>query len=214
MTDTQQSTNHVPRMGGIVLCGGLSTRMGRPKAWLPFGDETCLQRVVRTLQQVVSPVVVVAAVEQELPSLPADIVIARDQREALGPVGGMAAGFAALQGKVDAVYVSACDVPLLKPEVVRFMCQQLGEHDIAIPVEPLYSHPLSAVYRLSLAPKLDSLIAANRLRVIFLWDGADVRRIPVDAIRPIDPQLGSYRNANTPEEYAALCAVAKLENRL
>ena len=37
------------RSGGIVLCGGQSSRMGRPKAWLPFGDELMLPRVVRLL---------------------------------------------------------------------------------------------------------------------------------------------------------------------
>ncbi len=47
--------------GGIVLCGGQSKRMGRPKAWLPFGGETMLERVVRLLSEVVHPIVVVAA---------------------------------------------------------------------------------------------------------------------------------------------------------
>jgi molybdopterin-guanine dinucleotide biosynthesis protein A len=45
---------------GIVLCGGRSTRMGSAKALLPFGAETMLQRVVRLLGTVVSPVVVVS----------------------------------------------------------------------------------------------------------------------------------------------------------
>ena len=48
-------------VGGIVLCGGRSTRMGVPKATLPFGPETMLQRVVRLLDTVIGPIVVVAA---------------------------------------------------------------------------------------------------------------------------------------------------------
>ena len=44
--------------------------MGLPKAWLPFGDETMLQRVVRIVATVANPVVVVAAENQELPELP------------------------------------------------------------------------------------------------------------------------------------------------
>ena len=56
--------------GGIVLCGGKSTRMGVAKAVLPFGPETMLQRVVRLLGTVVAPIVVVAARDQELPPLP------------------------------------------------------------------------------------------------------------------------------------------------
>ena len=34
-------------LGAVVLCGGESRRMGQPKAWLPFGPERMLQRVVR-----------------------------------------------------------------------------------------------------------------------------------------------------------------------
>ena len=57
-------------IAGIVLCGGQSKRMGKPKAWLPFGGELMLPRVVRILRTVVAPVVVVAAPDQDLPPLP------------------------------------------------------------------------------------------------------------------------------------------------
>ena len=38
------------QVGGVVLCGGESKRMGRSKALLPFGRETMLQRVASVLQ--------------------------------------------------------------------------------------------------------------------------------------------------------------------
>src|SRR5258705_212022 len=78
--------------GGIVLCGGKSTRMGASKALLPFGPETMLQRVVRLLETVVSPIVVVAAADQQLPDLPPDVIVSRDEREARGPLEGLRAG--------------------------------------------------------------------------------------------------------------------------
>ena len=59
--------------------------MGVPKATLPFGPETMLQRVVRLLGTVVSPIVVVAARDQSLPELPSDIVVTRDEREQRDP---------------------------------------------------------------------------------------------------------------------------------
>ena len=193
------------RIGGLILCGGKSSRMGRPKAWLPIGNELFLQRVVRILSEVVSPIVVVAAVGQDLPPLPAEVQITRDEREALGPVGGMAAGFSQLAGQVDAAYVTACDVPLLKPTVVRRICEQLGDADIAIPIDGQFSHPLAAVYRLTLADHARQLLDAGRLRPVFLWEGATVNQIPIDSLKDIDPQLDSFRNANTPEDYEAIC---------
>ena len=77
--------------GGIVLCGGRSTRMGSSKALLEFGAETMLQRVVRLLGGVVSPLVVVAAPGQELPALPASVTVTRDEREGRGPLEGLRA---------------------------------------------------------------------------------------------------------------------------
>ena len=50
------------KVGGVILCGGRSSRMGRPKALLPFGEETLLTRMVRILSGVVDPIVVVAAI--------------------------------------------------------------------------------------------------------------------------------------------------------
>jgi len=94
--------------GGIVLCGGLSSRMGSPKALLPFGPETMLQRVVRVLGTVVSPIVVVAAEGQGLPDLPAGTIFTRDEREARGPLEGIRAGLKALPPHVDAASRVSC----------------------------------------------------------------------------------------------------------
>ncbi|MEY4179577.1 MAG: Molybdenum cofactor guanylyltransferase [Planctomycetota bacterium] len=84
------------RVAGIVLCGGQSRRMGRPKAWLPFQAETMLQRVVRQVSEAVQPVWVVAAVGQVLPELPDTVRVVRDQREQAGPLEGLRAGLAAV----------------------------------------------------------------------------------------------------------------------
>ena len=106
--------------------------MGSPKALLPFGAETMLQRVVRLLGTIVSPVVVVAAPQQLLPELPVAVTVARDEREDRGPLEGLRAGLKALPSAVDVAYVTSCDVPLLVPGFVQRMIELLDEHDIAV----------------------------------------------------------------------------------
>src|ERR1041384_510276 len=107
----QVSASSTRAIGGIVLCGGKSTRMGTSKAMLPFGPETMLQRVVRLLGSVVGPIVVVAAVDQLLPDLPTDVIVTRDEREGRGPLEGLRAGLKGLPEDVDGAYVTSCDVP-------------------------------------------------------------------------------------------------------
>src|SRR5690349_15807444 len=95
------------QLGAVILCGGQSRRMGRPKAWLPFGPEPLLARVVRRVREVVGPVVVVAAPGQNLPSLPSDVAVARDPVADRGPLQGLAAGLAALPDDVELIYATA-----------------------------------------------------------------------------------------------------------
>jgi molybdopterin-guanine dinucleotide biosynthesis protein A len=194
--------------GGIVLCGGRSTRMGRSKALLPFGPELMLQRVVRILREAVSPVVVVASREQELPELPADVEIVRDEYDALGPLAGLAAGLKPLRGRVDAVFASSCDVPLLEPAFVRTMLSELQEADLAIPRDAQFYHPLGAVYRLSVEEPIRELISAGRLRFTLLVELSRTRIVDVNDLRRVDPELRSLRNINTPEEYAEALRLA------
>ena len=191
------------RVGGIVLCGGRSSRMGRPKAWLPFGNEVMLQRVVRVLSGGVNPVVVVAAPGQDVPELPATVEIVRDEVEGNGPLEGLAAGLAALTGKVDAAYLSSCDVPFLKPEFVRRVISLLGDAAIAVPRVDGYHHPLAAVYRVEVLPQVRELLASNRLRPVFLFDVLPTRVIEPHELGDIDPDFTSLRNLNKPEEYEA-----------
>lgn len=188
------------RIGGVVLCGGRSSRMGRPKAWLPVGEEVMLQRVVRILRTVVSPVVVVAAPGQELPELPGDVTVARDEIEGKGPLGGLSAGLAAIGDRADAVYLSACDVPFLTPAFVTAVTSALTpDIDIVVPDVGGYTHPLAAVYRTSVAGEVATLLAANRLRLVFLFDAMRTRVLTAAEL----PDTASLRNLNAPEEYDA-----------
>jgi molybdopterin-guanine dinucleotide biosynthesis protein A len=193
--------------GGIVLAGGRSTRMGTSKALLPFGPETMLQRVVRVLGGVVSPIVVVAASDQELPRLPSDVAVTRDEREGRGPLEGLRAGLKALPPDVERAYVTSCDVPLLVPHFVSEMLELARGYDIAVMEIDGFPHPLSAIYRRAVLPRVEELLAHDRLRPVFLFDAVKTRRVRPDEITS-DPSLQTLRNLNTPDDYQRALADA------
>jgi molybdopterin-guanine dinucleotide biosynthesis protein A len=190
---------------GIVLCGGQSSRMGQPKAWLPFAGEIMLCRVVRLLGEVpLSPIVVVAAPDQEVPDLPAGIWVVRDPERGRGPLQGLAAGLAALANRnVEAAYASSCDVPLLRPAFVRRMIELRGEHAICVPEVGGYRHPLAAVYRLDVEPVVVRMLAEDLRRPAFLFDRVPTRFVAAAELTDVDPNFATLRNLNTPEEYEA-----------
>jgi molybdopterin-guanine dinucleotide biosynthesis protein A len=188
---------------GIVLCGGQSSRMGRPKAWLPFAGELMLPRVVRLLGEVVAPLVVVAAPGQDVPMLPPGVEVVRDPERGRGPLQGLVAGLSALQGRADVAYLSSCDVPFLQPGFVRRLLDLLGAHAICVPRVGGYFHPLAAVYRLAVAPVAERLLAAGRLRPAFLFDEVPTRIVVPEELADVDATFQTLRNLNTPDEYEA-----------
>src|SRR5918997_295971 len=189
-------------LGAVVLCGGQSRRMGQPKAWLPFGPERMLQRVVRLVGEAARPIVVVAAPDQELPPLPDWATIARDPVSGRGPLQGLAAGLAALPGSVELAYATATDVPFLQPAWILRLVERIGADDLAIPFVGGYHHPLAALYRrATVVPAIEALLRADRLRPVFLMEAVRPRVVEADELRDVDPGLRTLRNLNTPADY-------------
>jgi molybdenum cofactor guanylyltransferase len=182
--------------------------MGQPKATLPFGPETMLQRVVRLLGTVLSPVVAVAAQGQTLPELPAGVIVTRDERKGKGPLEGLRAGLAALPGSVELAYATSCDVPMLEPAFAERMIELANGYDIAVMEIDGFAHPLSAVYRRTVLPHIENLLAQERLRPVFLFEAVRTRRVRAEEMAAVDPQLHTLRNLNTREDYLAALAEA------
>ena len=189
-------------LGAVVLCGGESRRMGRPKAWLEFGPERLLERVVRLAGTVARPIVVVAAPGQDLPALPEHVLIVRDSVSGRGPLQGLAAGFGALGEEIDLVYVTGTDVPFLEPRWITRLAELIGDADLAIPSVGDYYQPLAALYRRrAVLPAIEALLALGRMGPMYLVDAVKTRVVAPDEMRAIDPELGTLRNLNHPEEY-------------
>jgi molybdenum cofactor guanylyltransferase len=197
------------RTAGIVLAGGRSTRMGRPKAALEWHGSTLLYRVAGIVGRAVGRVVVVRAPGQELPSLPSGVRVVEDAREGRGPLQGLAAGLAAVADEADVAYVSSTDVPLLHPAFVARVLAGAAEEDVdvALPVAQGFRHPLAAAYRTSLLAEVEALIERDRMRPAFLFEQCRVRELDErDLLRDgklarADPELLSLLNVNDPNEY-------------
>lgn len=186
--------------------------MGRPKVTLPFGPETMLARVVRLLGEAVEPVIVVAAVGQGLPELPPSVALVHDRQADRGPLEGLAVGLQALGDRSQAAFVTACDVPLLKPEFVRRMVELSAGYEIAVPHVKGFDQPLAAVYDVRVLPRIEALLAADRLRPAYLFEEARTRRVTEEVLTDVDPELQSLANVNGPADYQAALAQAGLED--
>jgi len=182
--------------------------MGRDKATLRFGDEQLLQRIVRIVSMVVSDVVVVRHEGQVLPPLPPGVRVTCDEIEDQGPLGGLVPGLRATEA--DAVFLTGCDTPFLKPAFIEQLFARLGGARVTVAEVDGFTHPLAAVYHKDVLPHVEALLAAGRRRPFYLYDEVPTIRVPRMDLEKVDPDLDSLSNLNTPEAYAA--ALARYED--
>ncbi|MEV4070099.1 molybdenum cofactor guanylyltransferase [Nonomuraea fuscirosea] len=196
---------------GVVLAGGRSSRMGRPKAWLEWHGSTLLYRAAGVVGRAVDgPVVVVAAPGQELPPLPQGVTVVEDPVEGLGPMQGLAVGLAAVADRAEVAFVCSTDLPFLHPAFVRRVLRAMdGGADVALPVARGFRQPLAAGYRTALAGLVTELLAAGDLRPGMLFKHCeavqlnDGELLADSGLARHDPELESVVNVNSPEDYAA-----------
>ena len=200
--DTHASTRR-PALSAVILSGGKSSRMGRPKALLPFDDKPLIAHLVQRLSQRFADIVVVAAPDQTLPSLPVTLV--HDAVAYQGPVGGICYGLQAVRGT--AAFVTSCDVPFLQLPFIDYLVSQLDHndrnYDVVVPVWQDRLQPLHAVYRRRVIPHLQEQLAAQRLRPVYLYDSVPTRKVSPTEIKRFDPEGLSFLNMNTQADYQA-----------
>lgn len=197
----------------VVLAGGRSSRMGTAKAALEWHGSTLLRRTLGVLGRVVEgPLLVVRAPDQQLPPIPAQVRIAADPQEGLGPLQGIATGLAELAGCAQVAFVCSTDLPFLHPAFVRRVLDAMTDDlDVVLPLARGYPQPLAAAYRVGLAGLVAELVAGGDLRPAFLFRHPRCRTLRLDdaalladpALAGADPELDSVVNVNSPDDYRA-----------
>jgi molybdenum cofactor cytidylyltransferase len=190
---------------GLILAAGASSRMGRPKALLPIGDDVFVTRVCRTLLEAgIDDLVVVAGAEHEaiaeavgLAGLPARIV--ENPRRAEGQLSSVLAGLAvADRPGVDAVLVHLVDAPLVRAGTVRAVLDAFI-HTRAPVVRPSvdgrHGHPV--VFGRRVFDDLRRADPSTGAKAVVRAYAAEVCDVAVE-------DEGACQDVDTPEDFARL----------
>jgi len=85
------------------------------------------------------------------------------------------------------VFACACDAPFVGAAAVAHVFGRLGDADVAIVEEAGRPCPLFAVYRPSVAARIERLMAQGRLRPIYLLDEVPSVRVDAEDLRAAGP---------------------------
>jgi len=174
----------------LVLAGGDSRRMGRPKAWLKVGDTVLLRYVVDRLAPAFSEVMVSFAEPEQLEE-PVPYRIVFDRKPAAGPLAGIEAGL--LEAHNEVVFAVACDMPYVTQDVALVAVAAARACDAAIPRIDGRPEPVCGAYRRSALPLIAGAINMGRFKA------ADIAaELDVTWHEGLDPEL--FKSLNTTED--------------
>lgn len=185
----------------VIVTGGQSRRMGRPKPWLPLGGVPMLAQVAARVRPLTREIVVVAAAGQDLPPIEARVL--RDSTPDLGPLPALVLGLGAIATPY--AFALGCDTPFVRRALLALLVRTCrdADADAVIPLWDSRAQPLVAVYHRRLAACLADLAARGERRLQAVVSLPGVRVVTADELRACDPEGASFRAVNTPQEYAA-----------
>lgn len=184
---------------GIILAGGESRRMGRDKAFLPWGDTTLIEHVIERLRPVTDELIVAVKDARRFRRLQARVV--EDCVPDAHALGGLYTGLRAARN--EGCFVCACDMPFVSPGLVSALRGLLAGYDLVIPRGERGLEPLHAVYaRWSALPAIEKQLRRQVWDLRALVPTLRARIVGGEALQRLDPAGGCWMNLNTEGDYA------------
>jgi molybdopterin-guanine dinucleotide biosynthesis protein A len=195
----------IANMNAVILAGGLNTRFPVPKGLITISGTTIMERSLGIMRGLFDEVFI----STNSPSLYFGLG-ARMLGDVLPSRGPMSGIFTALINSGDApLFVAACDMPFIQPEVIRLICSthiELSDStvDATIPVFDEEPQPLFGVYWKSVLPALEEAVMQDKVTLRRFLEEIKVRFVDEDVVRRIDPEGRSFININDPGDYEAI----------
>ncbi|OIP62719.1 MAG: molybdenum cofactor guanylyltransferase [Nitrospirae bacterium CG_4_9_14_3_um_filter_53_35] len=194
-------------MAGIILSGGENRRMGWNKAFLTCKGRMFIWAVIEALAPLFNELMIVTREPDLYSGFPVRTVV--DFLPERGPLTGIFTGVAAAKDEIN--FCAACDMPLIRRDLVQYMMNLAHGYDAVIPVihdekrgPGSRIHPLHAVYKKDCLSAMERHLRQGRRSLHELVSSLHVRYIAEKEMVRFDPELRSIRNINTPDEYQAL----------
>jgi molybdopterin-guanine dinucleotide biosynthesis protein A len=183
---------------GVILAGGQNTRFnGKDKAFIHVGQRQVLDRILDIFSDLFDDIILVT--NEPVKYLTWDVMLATDIFPFRSSLTGIHAGLFFTANPY--VFITACDMPFLKKDVVKAIIGSIEPGmDVIIPETSAGLEPLCAVYSKNCLKSAEHNLRQQQLQIQQFFKNVRVKKIQESELRKKDPRLISFFNINTPED--------------
>ena len=196
-------TGQIDQVAGVILAGGKSSRFGSNKALALHQGAALIETITRRLAGIFPKTLLITNTPEDYGFL--GWPMASDQYRNCGPLAGIHAALQTISQP--RAFVCGCDMPLINPELIRFLCQLDGDHEVVLPWLDEGPEPLYAVYSKKVLPIIEEQLARNQCKIGMVYEKLRVRKVTAEEILQILPDFTTFQNINHQHDLARLASM-------
>ena len=196
-------TQRINQAAGVILAGGKSSRFGSNKALALHQGDALIQGIASRLAGLFPETLLITNTPEEYGFL--GWPMAKDLYPDCGPLAGIHAALRTVSQP--RIFVCGCDMPLVNPDLIRFLCELEGDHDIVLPWLDEGPEPLYAVYSKKALPIIEEQLSKNQYKIGMVFEKLRIRKVTSEEILQIVPDLTTFQNINHQHDLARLAAM-------
>ena len=195
--------DQIDQVAGVILAGGKSSRFGSNKALALHQGAALIQTITRRLAGLFPETLLITNTPENYAFL--GWPMAADHYHNCGPLAGIHAALRTISQP--RAFVCGCDMPLVNQDLIRFLCQLPGDHEVVLPWLPEGPEPLYAVYSKKALPIIEKNLALNQCKIGTLYEKLRIRKVTAEEILQILPDFTTFQNINHQHDLARLATM-------
>lgn len=187
-----------------IQAGGRSSRMGTDKSFVELQGRPLIAHVIDRIGGLGQASTFIVTNTPE-PYRALGLPLVADVIPGAGSLGGVYS--ALMRSLTPYTLVVGCDMPLLNPDLLRFLVARAAEdggpYDAIVPRFEGVPQGLHALYANTCRATLHHRLLEQKLQIKAFFGAINTRFVDEPEYAHIDPEGRSFRNINTPEDLAA-----------
>ena len=145
---------------GIILAGGLSSRMGKDKSFIQLDEHKMIEKIIALIRPFCDELLI-SANKNKYKDFGYEII--KDKHKRIGPLGGIISCLNESSHELNIII--SCDTPNISGKTILKLLQESKNYDITLPCYNNRCEPLIAVYNRNCVEKLELMANSSSYKL-------------------------------------------------